>query len=600
MLDSKLPLSLIGSTVDQSPVMRAVLRISAMLSTTIIPVTLFNAAPHTEPVPTRFVNIFNEVKGRIIDPLVSLAHSRPAFQDQPYIDSVFQHLWDNNIIQASSPTEESEPSSQSSFSSSFDYFVMDTEARTHVRNSLSSDEQMESAWLTCNVCVDGIRQKEVDSTSLPEIHDFGRIMAPHAKICYDDWSQVLGQADDDVAWHVLGNVCMTQGAVEQAIGCFELSLQHQRLSPIERIQVSLSLATLLQQTKQHAKSTTVLSSIDIVSIDRALRFQVAMARASAAEAEGEYSRAEDHYELLEHEQEELLGPTDANTVSTVQKLASTLEHLGKLEEAQALYRRVYISHQNMFGQGHPMTLDALEDLAHVSRLSNAIDEAESLYRQAVDIRTKTLGASHPSTVQALEQLAELDDVRCRYDEAKVKYRRALDLLAPTLGKAHPLYTTTLENMALSARLHGHALTDEDSSNLSAMSEPDPQPVTIQTMAARSMTLGPDTGSDGMASRRASRGIPAPALLRSTRRRRAFEEAEELYLDVVRIKRSAKELYSVDEVLESGSKLREMYENEEYFGHERAKRVAELMEVLSVKGKDESSASTSQGTDGLAA
>ena len=173
-----------------------------------------------------------------------------------HIRDVLHYLLEENFIQAVSPSEspDSSQSSSSASSPTFSYFMLDTAARDHVRDSLTPLEKVDNAWLACNVCVDGIRQKEVDSSRLPEIHDFGRIMAPHAKTCYDDLSSVLKKAsedDDAVAWQVLGNVCMTQGALEQAIGCFELSLRDtHKMDLVERIQTSLSLASLLQQANE--------------------------------------------------------------------------------------------------------------------------------------------------------------------------------------------------------------------------------------------------------------------------------------------------------------------------------------------------------------
>lgn len=437
-------------------------------------------------------------------------------------------------------TPSSSPSSHSS--ASFDSFVVDPAARDHVRQTLTTDEKVEHAWMACNVCVDGIQEKESDSSTLHEIHDFGRIMAPHAKTCYDDWSGVLEgpeDEDEDVAWHVLGKVCMTQGATEQAIGCFELSLrQDSNTDAVERIQTSLSLATLLRQAGQHKRSGEVLSEIDMASIDTLLGFRVALAKASAAAAQGELDNAEDQYESLEVEQEQALGPTDVATVGTVQALASTLEKLGRLEEAQALHRRVYMSYQNVLGQGHPMTLEALESLASISKDTFAIDEAEALYQLSVDIKTRVLGADHPGTAHAIQNLAAIDDLLRRYPAARDKYRRALAIIAPSLGRAHPLYTVTMENLALSSRWHG-----------------------------RSLPLGPEPPP------------PSSSSSPSSPRASAFREAERLYLDVLHIKTSARELYDEDAVLATGSKLCEMYENEGFFAEGRLERVDSLKGLL---------------------
>jgi tetratricopeptide (TPR) repeat protein len=447
-----------------------------------------------------------------------------------------------------------------------------------VRATLKDGEQKENAWLACNICVDGIREKETTSSGLPEIHDFGRIMAPHAKACYDDWSSILQHDDDDVAWQVLGNVCMTQGALEQAIGCFELSLkQKSNVDAGERIQTSLSLASLLQQVGQHERSAEVLTNIDLASIDKALGFRVALAKVSAAAARGDFDYVEDQYGIIAHAQEEELGPTDATTVSTVQKLAATWEQLGKMEEAQALYRRVYISYLRMFGQNHPITVEALDELAHVSKASNAIDEAETLYKKSLEIKNKTLGAEHPNTAHALQKLAVIDDIRCRYEDAKAKYQKALDIMAASLGKAHPLYTTTMENLALSSRLRAHAFGDEDETGSIFSSEAGITNRAFRARARRRLTINSTTTITRESY--AANKSKEEAVLRDASRHRAFAEAEKLYLDALAIKKSAIQLYREEEVVETASKLREMYENEPFFEDCRDEKVLALMGLL---------------------
>ncbi|KAL7813420.1 hypothetical protein V8C26DRAFT_159239 [Trichoderma gracile] len=567
-----MPLRTLGSMLDQSSVTRTVLRVSAMLSYTAIPVALFGSPKGHKTTPARFTDTLNEIR---------------AFQDANRLDDVLQYLFDQNFIQAPSPdsapsSATSSPSSPSasqdtnSSTSSFEAFVLDPAAREYVRATLKVGEQEENAWLACNICVDGIRERETTSSSLPEIHDFGRIMAPHAKACYDDWSRILERDDDDVAWQVLGNVCMTQGALEQAIGCFKLSLrQKSNMDARERIQTSLSLASLLQQAGEHQKSAEVLTDIDLASIDQALGFKVALAKISAATARGDYDYAEDQYGIIEHKQEEELGPTDAATVSTVQKLASTLEQLGKMEEAQALYRRVYISYQSMFGQSHPITIEALDELAHVSKASNAMDEAEALYKKSLEIKTRTLGAEHPNTAHALQKLAVIDDIRCRYDDAKTKYRKALGIMAASLGKAHPLHTTTMENLALSCRLHAHLLGEEDETASIHSSDSSSTPRAFRSRYRRRSTIN----STNTITRDRYTKSKEEAVLRDASRRRAFGEAEQLYLDVIAIKKSATELYREGEIVETGSKLREMYENEPFFEKCRDEKVLNLMGLL---------------------
>lgn len=68
-LQSSMPLRLLGSTLDQSSVTRTVLRVSAMLSYTVIPVALFNPSKELSKelknIPARFADAFAEIRGSL-------------------------------------------------------------------------------------------------------------------------------------------------------------------------------------------------------------------------------------------------------------------------------------------------------------------------------------------------------------------------------------------------------------------------------------------------------------------------------------------------------------------------------------------------------
>lgn len=433
---------------------------------------------------------------------------------------------------------------------------MDTDARDFVRKNLPDEDKAEHAWLACNACVNGVRKANDESSTLREVHKFGRIMAPHAKACYDDCSPVLENPPErqSVSWNVLGNVCMTQGATTQAIGCFKLALQSaESMDPLEKIQASLSLSQLLEETGRMDQSIKVLTAVDLESVEAALGFRLARAKANANVARGEFSEAEYQFEVLEHEQEEALGPAHAETVGTIQMLASTLHRMGRDQDAHTLYRRVYLSYQKTFGQGHPMTLGSLDDLATISKEVFAIDDAENLYKQSIDIKTRCLGPKHPRTALAIQNLAAIDDLRARYAAAQAKYQKALDILLPTLGRAHPHCVATMENMARSLQLHGQYLQDQ----IDAPASP--------------------TRSKSSSSRRSLSGAhqtaqAREAVLREATRQRAFQDAEQLYLEVVAIKKAARDLYPEESLLMTVSDVVKMYEVNVFFEAERADKI----------------------------
>ncbi|KAJ6785774.1 hypothetical protein PWT90_03032 [Aphanocladium album] len=553
--------SMFGSAINQLPASRLILRISSLLSSSAVPASLFLGPLHnTNPIPPSFSKAADELQ---------------ALRSQS-LDDVLQHLMDQHFIHPvytsdSSPSlspSESPSSPISTTSTSTTFFVMDAEAREFVRKSLPEEDKAEHAWLACNVCVNGVRKANDESSTLREVHKFGRVMAPHAKVCYDDCSPVLEQAPEleSVSWNVLGNVCMTQGAVSQAIGCFKLALEHgDSMDPLERIQASLSLSQLLEETGRVDQSIKVLTAVDLESVEEALGFRLALAKANVNVARGEFSEAEFQYEALEHEQEEALGPAHAETVGTIQMLAYTLHRMGKAQDAHVLYRRVYLSYQSTFGRGHPMTLGSLDDLANISKEVFAVDDAEALYKQSVDIKTRCLGPRHPRTALAIQSLAAIDDLRARYPAARAKYQQALDILLPTLGRAHPHCVATMENMARSLQLHGQFLQEQLGSASEAAAAPAAAAPSMYSLSSASARRRRTSGTNQSANAR-------EAVLREATRQRAFQDAEQLYLEVVAIKKAARDLYPEDSLLMTVSDVVKMYEVNPFFEAERANKI----------------------------
>ncbi|KAG6269017.1 hypothetical protein E4U47_004352 [Claviceps purpurea] len=507
---------------------------------------------------------------------------RLVFQEESErLYEVLKYLLDQNFIQVpANPIDRSSsaPFLPSSLSSSqeptlWDYFVVDKAVRDHVRSTLTDDERSDYAWMACSICIDGIRRKEAQSASFQDTYEFGKIIGPHAMACFDDWSSVLDAMQDDceIAWSVLGQVCMTQGALDQAIGCFELSLRQDssKTDPSERIETTLSLSTLLNKAGRPDRSCEILTDVNIIPhLDQTLQHRIASARAATAASQGDLALAADEYQALKSDQGTTLGPTHPSTVSTIQNLATTLEQRGKLEEAQALYRRVYISYQHMYGPRDNMTLEALDDLANICKDTFAIDDAQGLFKQSATSLTRALGATHPETAYAIQSLAIIDDLRGRYIDAKSKYQHALAILAPTLGTAHPLYIMALENMALSTRRHAQSLAKT--------------PVSIPTTPSRrssSLLLSRFQTQGQRASRDVSRIKDTEyGVLRMAASEQLFAEAERLYLEILAVKKAALDLglYSEEDVASTSWKLEEMYESEDFFEEERLDKVGVLV------------------------
>jgi hypothetical protein len=65
ILNSEYPKQLVGTSIDQSPIAKNLLRISAMLSHAVIPVELFYLDPAVSKTQPRFLHTLTETKGNV-------------------------------------------------------------------------------------------------------------------------------------------------------------------------------------------------------------------------------------------------------------------------------------------------------------------------------------------------------------------------------------------------------------------------------------------------------------------------------------------------------------------------------------------------------
>jgi tetratricopeptide (TPR) repeat protein len=381
-------------------------------------------------------------------------------------------------------------------------------------------QKASSAWSACNCCVQAIQKHDESDDLLPEIQSFGRLMLPHARACYELESLLDEKSRSTIKWQTLGNLCMTQGASDTAIGCFTLALQYSvAMNNIERTQTTLSLASLYQEQNNLKECRKLLNKIDIIGVKTEapdLEFRVQLVTAAELAAEGDLEDAKEAYNKLEKDQETCVGPIDYNTVLAVHKLAITLKALGRLEESQALYRRAFTSYKMLLGQNDPITLEVAEELAQILQLRGAFSEAEAMYKLCIKVKTVTLGPDHPSTATSIARLATLLDLKCNFEEADQNYQEALRIMRISLGESHPLTVTTVEDRALSYRMR------------SWYTEGDQQ------------------------------------------KGKALKESEDLYEKVIKLKKESSHRYSKEQIESSEAKLAEMRKGEELLKHEDVK------------------------------
>jgi tetratricopeptide (TPR) repeat protein len=306
--------------------------------------------------------------------------------------------------------------------------------------------------LACLYSVRVIKKHE-EECMWSDIPSLRRLMLPHAERCYELRADLDTDTRDEIEWHVLGNLCMNQGAMGTAIGCFQLAFHNRTLTSLDRTQIALSLATIYFERNDLTQCRNTLSGIEINGKwkqDPVLDFRVHFAQAEfAAQGEDNIEKAVEEFSKLEQSQDDTSGSLDDRTLLCLHRLASSLKSLGNLQTADALYRRIVTSYGMKYGPSSSATLDAVEELAEILELQGELDGAVDLYKESVNLKTATLGSEHPNTATSQARLAT---IYCRMYEFKMSkelFTTSLGVLERTVGNIHPSTIATRENYALS-------------------------------------------------------------------------------------------------------------------------------------------------------
>jgi tetratricopeptide (TPR) repeat protein len=142
-----------------------------------------------------------------------------------------------------------------------------------------------------------------------------------------------------------------------------------------------------------------------------------------------------------------LGPTNRQTLDSMDSLASVYHAGGHDREAVKLYEETLPLMRDKLGPSHPMTLSTMHDLAGVYADLGRLDEAVKLYEDTLTGRQVKLVAGHPDTLASMDALARLlvtcSDTKIRNASRAVELAEKAVELAPnaghfwnTLGVAH--------------------------------------------------------------------------------------------------------------------------------------------------------------------
>jgi tetratricopeptide (TPR) repeat protein len=151
-------------------------------------------------------------------------------------------------------------------------------------------------------------------------------------------------------------------------------------------------------------------------------------------------------EVLEIKKRDL-GTDHQDTLTSMDKLASTYREQGRWNEAEELELQVVETHKTKFGADHPDTLTSMANLASTYRDQGLWNEAEELKLQVLEARKTKLGADHPDTLTSMANLALTYWDQGRLDEAEELGLQVLEARKTKLGADHPDTLTSMNTLA---------------------------------------------------------------------------------------------------------------------------------------------------------
>jgi eukaryotic-like serine/threonine-protein kinase len=191
-------------------------------------------------------------------------------------------------------------------------------------------------------------------------------------------------------------------------------------------------------------------------------------------------------------QRQVLGPTNPETLKSMNALAKILDSEGRYAEAEKLEQESVDIHRQVFGREDPETLRSMSQLAWTLGQEGRYAEAERMQRELLDADRRVLGPDHPDTVAAINRLAVAIQEQGRYIEAEEFHREVLESRLRVLGPEHPDTLKAMNNLAWNLQREGRSpeaeKLDREALDIERRVLGPEHPDTLRTMGNLAITL----------------------------------------------------------------------------------------------------------------
>lgn len=193
--------------------------------------------------------------------------------------------------------------------------------------------------------------------------------------------------------------------------------------------------------------------------------------------EGSWNDAQRLQEQATDIRKDLLGAEHANTLDSIENLATIYKKQARWEKAEKLQVQVLEMRKTTIGLDRPETITSMHNLASIYRKQGRWKEAERLQVQVLETRKATLGPDHLDTATGMHSLAWIYRKQGRWQEAERLQVQALELRKTKLQADHPHTLVAMKCLAENYNALGR---QEEAERL-----------LVQVLATRKMKYGAD-------------------------------------------------------------------------------------------------------------
>jgi serine/threonine protein kinase len=144
----------------------------------------------------------------------------------------------------------------------------------------------------------------------------------------------------------------------------------------------------------------------------------------------------------------LLGSSNRDTLESANLLANILTQEGRYQDAEKLHREVAETARQAFGQQDKLTKSATENLAIDLAQQAKYSDAEKVFREILESDKREYGPDHPDTLGDINNLAAVLQVQSQFAESAKLNSDLLLAKRRVFGPEHPSTLATMGNLAL--------------------------------------------------------------------------------------------------------------------------------------------------------